>query len=113
MNPAVKKALDKAVADIATKTSTSEKFVNLCVNMSIICSKLGVISMFAKSDTINVQQAVDSITGDDVTSAILVAAALAGIEDAQKVKTIYEMVANAVGPILQTAYTETPSKLAS
>lgn len=111
MNQQLKAKLDALCKEQAIKHSTSEKFINLCISVSILVQKLAVINMFSESKTINVSEAI-SATTQDTSTIILVGAALAGLEDAMKVQSIYIEVNTLVIPLLQVAYSEAPSKSA-
>lgn len=107
MNPTLQKELDKLCSSLAAKHSTTEKLVNLIIQVKLITSKLGIIATFAKSNTISVQESINNLT-HDVTNLTLVGAALAGFQPNQtdKVMALYTDVHNAVEPLLSVYYKE-------
>lgn len=103
MNPLLKENLDKLCLELAQKHAVSEKLVNICIQVNIVVSKLGVIHTFAKSPHINVQQSIE-LLNDDVSNIVAIAGSLAGIEDATKLMAVYQETNQRVMPLLQTIY---------
>lgn len=109
MNPQLKEALDKICKEIAVKYSTSEKLVNIFIQIQIAKAKIQTISTFATSKHIDIPDACQKLLGDVVNIAI-VAGALAGIEDTKKLMDIYSDTDAKVQPTLQINYMQGPTE---
>lgn len=107
MNQSLKEALDKKCKLIAAKHGTSEVFVNICIQVALINTKLGVIGTFAQSKHINVQESVNVLAGD-TGNIVLVAAALAGIPEdkGEMIMKLYQEVAQEVTQLSTMMYTQ-------
>lgn len=105
MNPTLQAELDKLTVKLAGQYSTSEKLVNICIQVALLVTKLGVFGTFATSKHINVAESVQ-LMSVEVGNIVLVAGALAGMEDAEKLMKLYQEVAAEVARLSQNLYTQ-------
>lgn len=109
MNQTLKEELDKLTTKLAAKHSCSEKFINICIQVQLVVAKIGVIKMFSRSTTIDLEESATLINGD-ISNVVIIAASLAGIEDTAKVMAIYSEINAAVNPLVMATYQAMPSK---
>lgn len=96
--------LDKICKELAAKHNTSEKLVNLFIQTNLIIAKLGVIAVFATSKHIDVKESIGTLN-TEVTNLAIVGGALANIEDAALLMSLYSDVNARITPLLTTYYT--------
>lgn len=108
MNQTLQEELDKLTNKVALSYSTSEKLVNICIQVSLLVTKLGVFATFASSKHINVQESVQLMSAE-VGNIVIVAGALAGMEDAEKLMKMYQEIAVEVNKLSTALYTQAPS----
>lgn len=109
MNPTLQAKLDEVCKKVAAKHSTSEKLINLIIQVQLIVTKLGVVAMFTTSKHINVKESLGTLN-TEVTNIASIGASLAGLEDAEKLMAIYSEVDSYVRPLITTYYTEAQGK---
>lgn len=110
MNETLQKELDKLCAQLAATHNTTEKFINLCIQVNLIITKLGVVATFARSTHIDVKESVDTI-GREMSNIVLVGAALAGFkqDETDTIMRIYQDVNVRVHPLVTAYYQQAPS----
>lgn len=114
MNPTLKTELDKLCTELAAKHSTTEKFINLLIQVNLITTKLGIIATFAKSTHINVKESVNMLS-TEMSNISLIGASLAGFreDDTAKIMEIYQSVHARMQPLLTAYYQPAASKQSS